>query len=1001
MDNDLTQICPNCGQSVSNDARFCTYCGTKIEHKPKPKFCPHCGEEVAGVYCPHCGYRINDNVEEQQDCDDPTLEVDGGEYTQPQEQEEIQNKDYVSSESSNVDPYLSDSLLDNNNDQLPIDILHQEPMDLFGIDQAPLPPMTKKERAELKRKFKKALRDNSKISKRVALENKAQLKTDTAKYNNVYKSLKKRDEKLDKVRKHRLQEIANSRQAQQFIPYEAMYQDGICDLGNGRFSQALEFSSVTYTSAPDKTQDAIIDAMGDIINALLPGDVLQFYITNVKLIDHVPAGHYYDVPSGSLSSVVEDLDHVISEKFREGTANMVRHRYIIFSVEADSVDDAARSLSRLRGSITDKLSLIGSVTTPLDGAARLETISNILRPEVSFTFDYTQDLSTSSSVTTKDYVTPSVLDFSKMYGPAYMSDDTWCQILVQEPGHGDQSNDEVISNILDLPIPMTVTWTLTGRDSSDAVDDLDKNIRWNEASIIAFQKKAIKGDYDPQMLPIPLKEQRETLIEMRNQLRQYGQHSFYCSIEIMTYAKSKEDLDMATDRITSRAHTNGLEFRPRPYQKRESLLSALPLAQSFFDKKNDGVIRDLYTLEAALLMPMTTISMSDENAPIYGQDASSHDLIAIDRKQAKPNGHAIVTGVSGSGKSMFVKREITQVDLRWPYDRKIIIDNTGEYGALTQILGGTNVVLGPGAHIKVDPLGKLIMADGEDPQKAIAAKVDVMIACADAAMSESTERLTQEQRSVIERSVTKLYRSSVDGTVTLDDFYSDISNESSHESNWADAASDIRAIFSRFVGDSSFAPASNADPVDLDQDLICLDFSQVPKDMRAFLMVSVLSASWDAMMRNFKDAKWTWLWVDEIQMLLSHAAVTDYLGRFWRETRKFGMICTGMTQSASALFIDENTSAIVHESAMTVLLRQEAQDAELWSQRLGLSKDQRDAIDRHASVGKALISVGAKRVIDDGSWPPGASYDLFNTSPSEAIAKANIERLRNTQSKTA
>jgi predicted RNA-binding Zn-ribbon protein involved in translation (DUF1610 family) len=61
-----TQInCPSCGQTLSQNAKFCSSCGSPVPPpKPTPKFCAQCGAPVSpnAKFCASCGTKLNNNV---------------------------------------------------------------------------------------------------------------------------------------------------------------------------------------------------------------------------------------------------------------------------------------------------------------------------------------------------------------------------------------------------------------------------------------------------------------------------------------------------------------------------------------------------------------------------------------------------------------------------------------------------------------------------------------------------------------------------------------------------------------------------------------------------------------------------------------------------------------------------------------------------------------------------------------------------------------------------
>jgi len=52
--------CPSCGKNLHPTAKFCSHCGHEVEQKPAARQCPHCGSENLSdsVYCNQCGEKI-------------------------------------------------------------------------------------------------------------------------------------------------------------------------------------------------------------------------------------------------------------------------------------------------------------------------------------------------------------------------------------------------------------------------------------------------------------------------------------------------------------------------------------------------------------------------------------------------------------------------------------------------------------------------------------------------------------------------------------------------------------------------------------------------------------------------------------------------------------------------------------------------------------------------------------------------------------------------------
>ena len=67
--------------------------------------------------------------------------------------------------------------------------------------------------------------------------------------------------------------------AQESIPYEAMYPDGVCRLTPRRFSKCIEFSDISYQLAQADTKAAIFESLCDLYNYLDASIHIQFSLS--------------------------------------------------------------------------------------------------------------------------------------------------------------------------------------------------------------------------------------------------------------------------------------------------------------------------------------------------------------------------------------------------------------------------------------------------------------------------------------------------------------------------------------------------------------------------------------------------------------------------------------------------------------------------------------------------------------------------------------------------
>lgn len=319
------------------------------------------------------------------------------------------------------------------------------------------------------------------------------------------------------------------------------------------------------------------------------------------------------------------------------------------------------------------------------------------------------------------------------------------------------------------------------------------------------------------------------------------------------------------------AHANGIELDALAGRQQEGLNSVLPLAHSHVD-----VVRDLTTSEATMLVPFVTQRLDMEGGGYYGQVPATGDMLIVNRKRML-SPHGFVCGVTGSGKSFAVKREIENTILSCPDDQVFVMDSTGEYDYLVHMNdGATCVRLGPAAesHVNILDTGDL-GAGGLSWQGMVAWKVDALLAASAALLSEGDQQLTQEERSVVARCVEQAYREAGGQggrAPLLGDFHRILASQPEEQ------ARRLALVFERYTAGTT-GYMNRASDVDLSSRIVSFNTYDVPGDTRVFTMLANLEIVRAAMYRNYARGVSTWLYIDEFQSLFGHPSVVSYIAR--------------------------------------------------------------------------------------------------------------------------
>ena len=251
------------------------------------------------------------------------------------------------------------------------------------------------------------------------------------------------------------------------VGFDSLWADGICEVDPGLFSQTLEFSDISYQSARREAKESVFSAWCQLFDSIGEDVALQLSVVNTPIPAEEIGHRSFFAESGRTAALAEEYNRILNDKMREGVSNLVRSRYITFSVGARDVESAVPRLARIRGDVTQSLQRIRCDAMPLDGPARLRAIAELLRPGNPPAAGW-EALGATSGLRAKDLACPNCIE-AKPEGSAtcLRIDGKWCQTLAFR-SFGSELSDRCVAEIVDLPIPLAVSLHVRGMDKSRA-----------------------------------------------------------------------------------------------------------------------------------------------------------------------------------------------------------------------------------------------------------------------------------------------------------------------------------------------------------------------------------------------------------------------------------------------------------------------------------------------------------------------------------------------------
>lgn len=126
----------------------------------------------------------------------------------------------------------------------------------------------------------------------------------------------------------------------------------------------------------------------------------------------------------------------------------------------------------------------------------------------------------------------------------------------------------------------------------------------------------------------------------------------------------------------------------------------------------------------------------------------------------------------------------------------------------------------------------------------------------------------------------------------------------------------------------------------------------------------------------------TWVYFDEIYLLLRDSLSANFLYTSWKRFRKYNAYATGITQNVQDCLTNDTAYAMLANSEFVVMLRQ-TKDIDSVVELYGLSEPQRKYL-LLAQPGEGIIKMGNSLIPFNNPQPKDTkTYKLLTTKPGE------------------
>lgn len=705
-----------------------------------------------------------------------------------------------------------------------------------------------------------------------------------------------------------------------------MYDDGVCDLGNGKFSATWVFDDINYSHTEESTQSKIINYYCNFLNSF--DETTPFQVSTItKPLSRSNIRLNLEAPEDSpkeLRSCLEDYNDFQRRRFISDNS-YISEKYITVTVEGDSYEAAQ---SRLQRTGLEKLAILhklGSGTKMLNKIERLTLLREIYRPDDTSEISYKKMVHT--GIIDKDLIAPYSMDTSHddyiKLGEYY----TQTLFLTDFPA---EFSDALVHDITTLDNRILLTVNIIPQNPTEAIREVNSRLKsLDQEKQDSLSRQAKMGIIEPQP-PRDLEKTITNTTDFLHALESRNEKMFLSNILIYVSADSLDEMDAIVEKIRDKVAKSGCMIRPFTFAQEEGLNSVVPLG------RNDTFVRQTMTTTAlAGFIPFNVVEIVHPDGLCYGRNKLSHNIILMDRKRYS-NYHGFYFGESGSGKTMAAELEIWECFFR-TNDDMIIIDPEGGFTKLVELLGGQVIEVSNAAKTRFNPFDINEYYGGEDEADPIPFKSDFIISLIEVTLN-YRNGIDPVARSITDRCVRKIYEAykkhpCEENIPTFMDFFNLLKQQPEPEAKYLASGLEIYVEGSLNI----FASKSN---VDIHNRLICFNTKNLGKQLQTMGMSIVQDFCWNLISKNQVRHKYTWLWNDEVHLSLRNEQTAEWLTNSWKRGRKYGLIATGMTQEVRDAARSSGGQAMIANSEFIMLFRQKKTEIESIVQLMGLSEQQ-------------------------------------------------------------
>ena len=168
------------------------------------------------------------------------------------------------------------------------------------------------------------------------------------------------------------------RTAQQSIPFQRMFPDGVCRVRDNYYTKTIQFQDINYQLAQQEDKTAIFEEWCSFLNFFDSSIHFELSFMNMAT-DSESFEKSIRIPprKDEFNAIRNEYSQMLRMQLSQGNNGLTKTKYLTFGIEADNMKQAKPRLQHVQNDLMNNFRQLGVAAKALNGKERLRLMHDM------------------------------------------------------------------------------------------------------------------------------------------------------------------------------------------------------------------------------------------------------------------------------------------------------------------------------------------------------------------------------------------------------------------------------------------------------------------------------------------------------------------------------------------------------------------------------------------------------------------------------------------------